>query len=57
MRENPYKRLTPIERKGNRNIKHIKTGWNIIRNFMRMGLMREAGNPEQKEIIIWWTAR
>ena len=25
--------------------------------LLRMGLMREAGNPEQKEIIIWWTAR
>lgn len=35
----------------------IETGWNIIRNFLRMGLMREAGNPEQKEIIIWWMGR
>ena len=52
-----YGKMIMDRNKGNRNIKHIKTGWNIIRNFMRMGLMREAGNPEQKEIIIWWTAR
>lgn len=35
-----------------RNIKNIKKGWNIIRSFLRMGLMREAGNLVQKEIII-----
>ena len=38
--------LMRYRNKGNKNIKNIKTGWNIIRNFLRMGLMREAGNPE-----------
>ena len=38
--------LMKVPEQGNKNIKNIKTGWNIIRNFLRMGLMREAGNPE-----------
>ena len=37
--------------------KKVVFDWSITRNFLKMGLMKDAGNPEQKEIIIWWTAR